>query len=370
MKSIFLLTFMLFGLMSFGQVLTFTAQDSIIQVDDAGELSNWFLDFDLKPDVFTTNSLGEKVTFISGENSMSFDVTKDLEVNFVILFNGDSAFTQLKYEMSRLDLLKSGSIYDYSQKENFNFSYQSASRSELVVLRNKYKLDSIAGNGDELSQVKKLMHWVHESIEHNGNKPNPKVKNASSLLEKCSKEDQTLNCRGLAIVLNEVYLAMGFKSRYVTCMPKEAEFNDCHVINTVFIESLNKWVWMDPTWDAYVMNEVGELLSIQEVRTYLIEGRRLKVNEHANWNQITFIDPDYYLNEYMAKNLYRLECPLSSVYDLESPKRGKLIEYIELIPVDSYRQEPKMEKIKYKKTGVTNVTYKTNNPNLFWEIIE
>ena len=33
---------------------------------------------------------------------------------------------------------------------------------------------------------------------------------------------------------------------------------------------MKKWLWIDPTFDAYVMNEKGELLSIEEVRERLI----------------------------------------------------------------------------------------------------
>ena len=49
-----------------------------------------------------------------------------------------------------------------------------------------------------------------------------------------------VNCRHLAIAFNEMYLSMGIKSRYVTCMPKDPNDNDCHVINSVYSQQLNK----------------------------------------------------------------------------------------------------------------------------------
>lgn len=58
----------------------------------------------------------------------------------------------------------------------------------------------------------------------------------------------------MAQMLNECYLAMGFKSRFITCMPK-VMINDCHVINAVYSNTLNKWLWMDPTFNAYVTDE-------------------------------------------------------------------------------------------------------------------
>ncbi len=75
----------------------------------------------------------------------------------------------------------------------------------------------------------------------------------------CRKDNRGLNCRGLATVLNECYLAMGFSSRLVFRLPKDSlgVDPDCHVINMVFVPSLKKWIWTDPTNDAYVMNERG-----------------------------------------------------------------------------------------------------------------
>ena len=44
---------------------------------------------------------------------------------------------------------------------------------------------------------------------------------------------------------------------------------------------------MDPTNDAYVMNEKGELIGINEVRNRLINDQPLELNPDANWNHRT-----------------------------------------------------------------------------------
>ena len=82
-----------------------------------------------------------------------------------------------------------------------------------------------------------------------------------------------------------------------------------------YLTSKNKWIWVNPTNDAYVMDEKGELLSIEEVRKRLIMNKPLIVNPDANWNHITSITKDNYLDIYMAKNLYWIYCPLISEYD-------------------------------------------------------
>jgi hypothetical protein len=187
------------------------------------------------------------------------------------------------------------------------------------------------------------------------------------MIAQCKRDNRGLNCRGLATVLNECYLAIGIKSRFVTCMPKDSIFNDCHVINSVYLANEKKWIWIDPTNNAYVMNEKGDLLSIAEVRERLINNKPLILNPDANWNNKSTITKEYYLDYYMAKNLYRLESPLVSEYDTETWKDGKKITFVELLPLDAYKQKPDKTESTNKKTGTTFTYLKTNNPERFWQ---
>lgn len=54
------------------------------------------------------------------------------------------------------------------------------------------------------------------------------------------------------------------------------------MIYSVFLPSLNKWVWMGPIWDAYVKDGKGTFLSMEEVCEKIISGDKLLVNETAN----------------------------------------------------------------------------------------
>ena len=249
------------------------------------------------------------------------------------------------------------------------FQYESAGDSNLVALRKGFNLDSIAGGGSDVNRVIRLLHWMHDLIPHDGSHENPAVKNAMSLVAVCKRDHRGLNCRGLAIALNECYLALGYHSRYITCLPKDSLGidNDCHVINMVFIPGLKKWIWIDPTNDAYVMNEKGELLGVEEVRQRLITHQPLIINPDANWNHQSAVVKEDYLYNYMAKNLYRLECPVSSTYDLETRALGKECDFVQLLPLDYFKQKPDKTDNDYGKNG-RFVNYKTNNPVLFWAI--
>ena len=278
---------------------------------------------------------------------------------------------KLKATGDYLDILKRAHQYNPSDNRPIPaFSYQQSDNANLTALRKGFNLDSIAGQGSDVLQILNLMHWIHDLVPHDGMNGNPEVKNALSMLDVCKKENRGLNCRGLALVLNECYLSMGIKSRIVTCLPKDSLKidQDCHVINSVYSESLKKWLWIDPTFEAYVMNEKGEMLSIAEVRERLINGKTLILNPDANWNNQSAQTKEDYLENYMAKNLYMLECPASSEYNMETSSEGKTYNYIRLLPLDYFEQKPDKEEDKREKSNTTWITHKTNNPNVFWEL--
>ena len=328
-----------------------------------------------KLDVYTTSA--KKVTFYTDQESISFNVDPKVgEYDFIILVNGtDTARTQIKYDAKApnrrpvvyLDTLQKAGKYNLSDRREVPlFTYQSMENPNLVRIRKDLNLDSVAGKGNELSKIFNLMHWVHNLIRHDGNSDNPTLKNAIELIKVCREQNRGVNCRMLATVLNECYLAMGITSRYITCMPKETNFDDCHVINMVYSKDLSKWIWIDPTFDSYVMDEKGNLLGIQEVRERLVKGMPLVLNADANWNRTALQSKEYYLQTYMAKNLYRLETPVMSKYDTETWTSGKEVAYVELLPLDGIVQGPQKRESTNQKTGVKFINYKTNNPELFW----
>lgn len=237
-------------------------------------------------------------------------------------------------------------------KQKIEFTYLEASNPNLVRVRQHFNLDSIAGKGDEISQIKNLMTWVHNRVRHDGSSFNPSSRNAIDIVKVCDAESRGVNCRMMATMLNECYLAMGFKSRFITCMPKEY-ISDCHVINSVYSKTLNKWLWMDPTFNAYVSDEKGNLLGIAEVRERLRADKPLVLNEDANWNNQSKQTKEYYLDSYMAKNLYWLISPLHNGYNVETA--GTTNGYLNLYPA-GYTPDP-----------VRN-DYSTTNDKVFWEV--
>ena len=259
-------------------------------------------------------------------------------------------------------ILKNSGPYSHENTTLPVFTYQSASAPELIALKNRFNLDSISGNGDEISKFKKLLFWAHNIVTHDGNSNNPPSRNAIDLIEVCKKENRGVNCRMMATILRDAYQAEGFEARIVTCFPKDTADFDCHVINIVWSKTMNKWVWMDPTFNAYVSDEKGNLLNIEEVRERLVNDSPLVLNEDANWNNKQKETKDYYLGYYMSKNLFWLECSLKSEWNVETRKTGKTpITYINLYP-GKYNNIDGTKKI-----SPDRAEYAVNNPAYFWQ---
>lgn len=238
---------------------------------------------------------------------------------------------------TKLQLLKESPAYCAGETDGNPFSYAPAADSLLTLSRERFNLDSIAGTGDDISRMKRLLYWVHDSIPHDGSSAWPEGPlNLRNLYDICRRDDRGVNCRMLAFVLTEALLAEGIPARYVTCQSKAWDTdNDCHVICVAWSGSLNKWVWLDPTFAAFVTDENGLLLNPSEVRYRLQHDLPLVLNEDANWNHQDRLTKEEYLDEYMAKNLYIMSCNTIQQAEPEGPSSHQQGIVVALTPLDS-----------------------------------
>ena len=257
-------------------------------------------------------------------------------------------------QFDKLFILQNAGSYKQGNTDSLpKFTYQSAENRNLQNVKKYLNLDSIAGNGDEISKITNLLFFVTNTIKYDGSNWALCEFNAIDFYNYHKATGKGINCRHKAIMLNEIYLAMGFKSRYVTCMPQDTKDPDCHVINIVYSETLKKWLWMDPSHGIYVTDENNNMLSISEVRERLINDKPLKLNEETSRKK------EWYLDYYMAKNLYWLQCTNVSRFNTESRYRDpdKDVQYIALIPI-GYGEDNK-----YLKNNII-----THDSDYFWQL--
>jgi len=283
----------------------------------------------------------------------------------IVLFCG-LASAMPKDSIDHIAILKKSLPYNHNGEQNYPaFTYQSADDPHLSDLRKTYHLDSVAGKGSEITRVVRLLQWFHNEVPHSDVKP-LEVLTAKNIIETYRTTKYAQGCYPLSIAMNEIFLSMGIKSRSVICFSdKYPTPEGGHVINSVYIDSLNKWIYIDPQENAYIKDEKGNFLSIAEVRERLIDGRSLILNATANYHQV----PDkkeVYLYQFMAEHLYRMICPVNSEWDSQTREGGKTLQYVELLPYGS--QEPGIDGFETKKhQDYMVISYHTNNEVLFWQ---
>lgn len=256
---------------------------------------------------------------------------------------------------SKLQILKESAPYTSDSYMGDNlFTYADANDSLLKITREYFNLDSVAGNGNDISRIKNLLYWAHDLVRHDGSSGRPDCHyHTPELTKLCREQDRGLNCRLLAMILTEALLAEGIPARYITCESKAwDEDNECHVISVAWSESLNKWVWVDPTYAAYVCDENGIMLHPGEVRYRLQNDLPIVLNKDANWNHEWNATTDGYIREYMAKNLYVMSA--NSIQQSEPEGQSEHVQghTIALVP----------EGFVY-----SNARTKISDDNLFWK---
>lgn len=255
---------------------------------------------------------------------------------------------------TKLEILKESAAYAPDPAMKLPFRYASSSDSLLALSRNRFNLDSIAGKGDDISRIKNLLYWVHNNITHDGsNGLAPGPRNLRNTYDSARRDSCGYNCRALAISLAEALLAEGIPARYITCIPKAWDTdNDCHVICVAWSDSLGKWVWVDPTFAAFVTDENGLMLHPGEVRYRIQHDLPVVLNKDANWNHEGPLSKEEYIDYYMAKNLYILQ---TNTFNQAEPEGGSTHEqgyHVALVP----------QGISY-----SNSDYQTTDEAWFWQ---
>ncbi len=255
---------------------------------------------------------------------------------------------------NNLEILKESPAYSHDSVPRQWFTYVLPQDSMLTETRSHFNLDSVAGQGDDISRIKNLLYWVHDNIRHDGGNGFPAgQRNLKNMYYSSRRDSCGYNCRALAIALTEALLSEGFPARYITCESKAWDTdNDCHVICVAWSESLNKWIWVDPTFAAFITDENGLLLHPGEVRYRLQNDLPLVLNEDANWNHQYQQTKERYLDNYMAKNLYILSANLLNQAEPEGLSDHIQGYAIGLIPEGS---------------NYTSCRYLTTNDEWFWQ---
>jgi len=243
-----------------------------------------------------------------------------------------------------LSLLFNHTVFSARDEGNLidiEFHYAEPSDENLGKLREVYDLEAVAGQGSEIDRIINLMSWVYRLTGHANEPEIPAERNAFTLINMAKNEKKQINCYMKTVILNEVYLSMGFYSRHTHLLPHSNEERESHFITSVYSQTVERWILMDPDFGVYVTDAKGNILGIREIRQHLISGEPLKVVrpgrssvKNAWMDFVNLIDGTDY-PWFLSCFIFKIRCPKNSMFDQDSKP---LREHYELIP-DGYRDE-------------------------------
>ena len=187
-----------------------------------------------------------------------------------------------------------------------------------------YNLLEIAGKNSDFEKSVNLLNWVSSNIYHDGNYTNHIENTAMKLLEYSFGKsiENGINCRSLSLLLTECLLAVGIEARTIYILPLSPFDFDNHVVCEAWIDDLNKWIMLDPSYNLYAAKD-GKCLNVIELREALANQEEIVFNEGANYNGDPINKNE--LLEYYAKDLYRFMVADKQGSNSESIEGRKMI---------------------------------------------
>jgi hypothetical protein len=192
---------------------------------------------------------------------------------------------RIVFAFDYLSVLRASPPWDQEPDPAFiPFSHEDASTAELAALAEKWSIESIAGSGDGFDRMRNLMAWVNDVTTQEGSAPVPSPKTADRFLTfSTDGSDTRLNCLATAITLAEVLLADGIPARTLMMYAASAS-NDVHVVVIAWSDELSKWVYLDPSYNAWFAESDGSPMSPLEIREGFQSGADFQVSPGSGWN--------------------------------------------------------------------------------------
>jgi hypothetical protein len=170
----------------------------------------------------------------------------------------------------------------FSEYENtinpLPYIYPPSNNEDFDALRKYIKLD--LKNKSNLEKVHILLNYTFKNlISGNDNYSTIRNKcNSLFILNATKTSAIKSNCYMYCVVLTELLLCYGIKSRLVICRPFDFYKNtDCHCMVHAYIKELHKWIALDPANCASFRDEDGNFISIPEIRKKIIENKTYSI---------------------------------------------------------------------------------------------
>ena len=224
---------------------------------------------------------------------------------------------------TREDILKAYVHYGESALDE-TFHYLFDERDNVADIIAEHNLDTLVRNRSDLGTALVLMSWLCSHYKH-GNPPGGLCGNATpqAIMAAADRWHKRTNCLGLSLILAQMLRAYGIKACHVHCLPYEEPFDDCHVVVSAYCPSLGQSIMLDPSYNLYLKDHSGHIVSVQRFRDILIADGELRANP-TDFRTLGTLEA---YRAYMSKNLIRIQRSPVNGYGIcpDSDKRITLL---------------------------------------------
>jgi hypothetical protein len=173
-----------------------------------------------------------------------------LKILFFFLIGSFAMATSLK----KVQILSTNNAPFFAQENGFIYSQNNP--EYLHKLRKYITAHGFTPHSTlEFEFALNALSWVTAQWDHNGMNEPPKNARAMEILTAVYDEKKQFRCVEYGIVLSEVLESFGFVTRKLALRSKESAyggFGQGHVAIEVWLNDLNKWVFLDGQFGAYL----------------------------------------------------------------------------------------------------------------------
>lgn len=169
--------------------------------------------------------------------------------------------------------------------------------NDLIELKNYVLSQTNFNDFSDPEIFFQIMDWVSTRWEHDGLNQAGTISSYEILIN--ASKGTKYRCVEYGKVFSDILLSFGYVARSIGLKSPDVDYGDVgkgHVASEVWSNELNKWIFIDPQFCIYALNQ-EKYLNFYEIYQIYKEGK---------YNQITFIVSDEYIkfNSNINKNEY------------------------------------------------------------------
>ena len=192
------------------------------------------------------------------------------------------------------------------------FEFGNREDKELSEVREFFGLNDLVNDtDDDLTKMFKLIEHAYKVLHFEGQDLKEKRYDKytpQQIIDQAHKDRSRLNCRYIALIYTQMALSIGLVARFVSCLPMDLRFTECHCVTEIYIRKLKKWVGSDAAFGVHYYDKAGIPLNLQEMRQMMVNGimPRLHVKDAAE---------KIFLTKYWIKNIFRFRYLKNNCYN-------------------------------------------------------